>query len=340
MTEQINFREHSKYFFLAMMIILVGLGIWLVWPFVTALLGSLVLAYIFYPVYERLLLIIKNKNITAFIISALIIILLIFPFIFVANAILTESTQFFHKIGDINTIVDTIEKEHISKYITNVDVSAYVKDMLSKLTIKVMQGTEKFILGLPEKLLSFFVMLFTMFFLFRDGRKWTDIVKQELPLKERYKKHLSKRFNDTIYATLYGIIVTAFIQGAVGALGFYLFKVGSPILWGIVMVVLAMLPFLGAAFIWLPASVIKIASGDPANGVGLLLYGIFIISTIDNLIRPSIIGARGRIHPVLVLLGVLGGLQLFGLIGLIIGPLALALLVVFVELYLSEKYET
>jgi predicted PurR-regulated permease PerM len=340
MVEQINFREHSKYFFLAMFMGLIGLAIWLIWPFITALLGSLILAYIFYPVYERLLLIIKNRNIASFIISLLIIILLLFPFIFVANATLNESTQFFHKISDINTVIDTIEKEHISKYIANVDVSAYVKDLLSKLTISVMQGTEKFILSLPEKLLSFFIMLFTMFFLFKDGKKWKDTIQKELPIKDKYKKHLSKRFNETVYATLYGIIITAFVQGAVGALGLYLFGVSSPLLWGMVMIILAMLPFLGATFVWLPAGVIKIAAGEAANGIGLLLYGVFIISVIDNLIRPGIIGVRGKIHPVLVLLGVLGGLQIFGLIGLILGPLTLALLVVFFELYLSEKYET
>ncbi len=323
-----------------MFFLIIGLAIWMIWPFVTALLGSLILAYIFYPVYERLLLLIKNRNAAAFIISALIVILLIFPFIFVANAMLTESTQFFHKISNIDAVIDTVEEQYFAKYIENVDLSAYVKDLLSKLTISVMQRTEKFIISLPEKLLSFFVLLFTMFFLFKEGKKWKDVIKQELPLKEKYKKHLSKRFNETIYATLYGVIATAFVQGSVGALGFYLFGVSSPILWGIVMIILAMLPFLGAAFIWLPAAIIKIAAGDSTNGVGLLLYGIFIISMIDNLIRPGIISARGKVHPVLVLLGVLGGLQLFGLIGLIIGPLALSLLVVFVELYLSEKYES
>lgn len=340
MAEQINFREHSKYFFLLTLIVLIALGIWLIWPFVTAILGSLILSYIFYPVYERLLLIIKNRNITAFVMSLVIVILLLFPFIFVANALLGESTQFFHKISSINEAISTIEEKYITPYITNVDLSAYVKDLLNKLTISIMQRTERFIIALPEKLLSFFVMLFTMFFLFKDGKRWVSRVEQELPLKEKYKHHLSKRFSETVYATLFGIMITAFVQGSIGAFGFYLFKVNSPILWGIVMVILAMLPFLGAAFIWLPASIIKIAAGDTANGIGLLLYGLLIISTVDNLIRPSIIGARGKIHPVLVLLGVLGGLQLLGLIGLIIGPLTLALIVVLVELYLSEKYET
>lgn len=340
MVEQINFREHSKYFFLAMFVFILGVSIWIVWPFITALLGSLILTYIFYPIYERLLLVIKNKNITALIISVVIIILFIFPFIFVANALLTESTQFFYKIGNINEFFETIEKNYITKYIMNVDISAYIKDLLSKSLISVMQGTEKFVLSLPEKILSFFIMLFTMFFLFRDGKKIVDKIKKELPLKERYRNHLSLRFNETIYATLYGIVVTAFVQGVVGTIGFYIFGVSSPILWGIVMTILAMLPFLGTVFVWLPAAIIKIAAGDTVNGVGLIIYGVLLISTIDNLIRPSIIGARGKIHPVLVLLGVFGGLKLFGLIGLIIGPLTLALLTIFLELYLSEKYET
>ena len=105
------------------------------------------------------------------------------------------------------------------------------------------------------------------------------------------------------------------------------------------MIILAMLPFIGAAFIWFPASLFKLASGETTNGIGLLLYGLFIVSTIDNIIRPKIIGSRSKVHPSLILIGALGGIKLFGLIGIVVGPLILAILTVFFDLYLSEDYE-
>lgn len=105
------------------------------------------------------------------------------------------------------------------------------------------------------------------------------------------------------------------------------------------MTIAAMLPFVGTAIIWFPAALINLASGDTFNGLGLLIYGLLIISTIDNLIRPKIIGDRSKVNPGLILIGVLGGIGLFGLIGVIIGPLIMAILTVFFEIYISDEFE-
>ena len=170
-----------------------------------------------------------------------------------------------------------------------------------------------------------------------DGKRIIDKLKGHIPLRAKQKEELANRFSNVIYASIYGMIVTAFVQGAVGALGFWIFDVSSPILWGLVTVIVAILPFVGAALVWLTAAIFKLAAGDTFNGLGLLFYGMFIISTIDNLIRPGIIGSRAKIHPSVVLLGVLGGVELFGFLGIIIGPLILSILTIFLDLYLVEK---
>ena len=173
-----------------------------------------------------------------------------------------------------------------------------------------------------------------------------DAIKMHLDIQNSMVKTLKeskvemKSFNDVIYATIYGVIITAIIQGIIGTIGLLIFGVQNPILWGMVMIILAMLPFVGAGLVWFPAAIIKIAGGDLFNGFGLLFYGLFIVSTIDNMIRPKLIGARANIHPVVILLGVLGGLAVFGLMGLIIGPLCLSILMVFIDFYVSEKNET
>jgi len=330
----------SKYFFLASLIVISAVAALLIWPFVTSILGGIVLAYIFYPVYKRVLNILKNKTLCAFLVSGLIILVFTIPLLLTANAILKETTTVFYQIRDVNSAIDEIESKYLVKIFENVDVSASVKNMLNKILVNIMQRTENFIISIPDKLIGAFIIVFVIFFLLMEGERWSNAVLGEIPIKEKYKTHTLKRLKEIIQATVYGLIITALIQGGIGALGLRIFGVSSPLLWGIVMFVLAMLPFVGPTLVWLPAAIIKLMGGETFNGLGLLLYGIFLISMVDNILRPKLIGSKSGIHPILVLLGVLGGLQVFGLMGVILGPLALALLVVAFEIYLSEKYET
>ncbi len=339
MNDGLELKKHSKYFFIGSFAAILIISLILIWPFLNALIGAIVLTYIFYPVYYFILRYIKSEGVSSFITSLLIILLMISPFIFLGTAILNETTSFFYTVRDIN--IDQLGLDFINDYFGNdIDVGAFVKDGLSKLSISLVQGASDFILNLPQKILVLFVMFILIFYLLIDGKKLTDRVKEALPLKRKFKEDIAKKFNDTVYATLYGVVLTAIIQGVIGMIGLWIFGVSNIFLWGFIMVILAMIPFVGAAFIWFPAAVIKLAAGDITNGVGLLLYGVLIVSTIDNIIRPKIIGSRAKIHPGLVLLGVLGGLKLFGLMGLIVGPLVLSIMTVFFDIYMSEEYDS
>ena len=193
-------------------------------------------------------------------------------------------------------------------------------------------------------MLDMFIVLFVMFFLFRDGKIFIDKIERIMPLKSKYRKHVFKKLNDMAYAVIYGSIIIAIIQGALGGIGFLMFGLPSPILWGIVMMFASLIPYVGSSLIWLPASLILIFSGYVnsdstlmVKGILFILYGVFIIGTIDNILKPKIIGDKGGLHPVLVLLGVVGGLNLLGFIGVIIGPIVLAMLVTFIGIYEEEK---
>ena len=341
MENALDLKRHSKYFFLGSFVLITIISAIIAWPFVSAVFGGVVLGYFFFPVYSFILKRLKNESLSAFIASILVLVILVVPFLFIGNAIFNESAKFFFTVRDIN-FEDL--GEVINKYLgdflgENIDISAFLKDALNKVSVGILQGIDKFVLDIPQKILSGFVMLFLLFYLFKDGKKLLFSIKEGLPLKRKYKEDIAKKFNDTIYATMYGIVLTAIIQGIIASIGFWIFDVSSPILWGVVMIILAMLPFIGAAFIWFPAALFKLASGETTNGIGLLLYGLFIVSTIDNIIRPKIIGSRSKVHPALILIGALGGIKLFGLIGVIVGPLILAILTVFFDLYLSEEYE-
>ena len=193
-------------------------------------------------------------------------------------------------------------------------------------------------------MLDMFIVLFVMFFLFRDGKIFIDKIERIMPLKDEYRKHVFKKLNDMAYAVIYGSIIIAIIQGTLGGLGFLAFGLPSPILWGIVMMFASLIPYVGSSIIWFPASLILIFNGylnSETNliikGIFFILYGIFVVGTIDNILKPKLIGDKAGIHPVLVMLGVVGGLSFFGFIGVIIGPIILAMLVTFIEIYEEEQ---
>lgn len=338
--EKIEIKGHSKYFLIASFILLIIISLVIVWPFFTTILGSFVIAYIFYPVYNKLLTFIKNKNLAAFLMSFLILILLTIPVLILANSLIKESAGLFYLVRDISTGVQDLTNTFLFKYLSeNVDLANYIKTALNKFSIEILQKTDNFIIAVPSKIISFFVMFFIIFYLFKDGKHAVETVKRELPLKEKYKQDLIKKFSDTVYATVFGILGAAFLQATFAIIGFFVFNVSSPLFLAFLIFLAALLPFVGSALIWLPVAIIKIIAGENFNGIGLIIYGILVISSIDNIMKPMILGRKSKMHPVLALLGILGGLQVFGLIGIIIGPLSLAILMVFFDFYLIEKKE-
>ncbi len=327
-------QKHSHYFFTACFVFLILVSLYLIRSFIIPLLSAFILAYIFYPLYVKIKGLVRFENLAATITLLLILFIILVPLIFASNALISESVLFFRDVKNID--LTQFEKKVSAFTHSDLQFDESLKDLLNKFSLSVARGTSDFLISLPRRILSFFVTFFTIFYLFKQGRTFVEKIKEHVPLKESHKKDLILKFDSVIYASLYGLVLTAIIQGATGAIGLWIFGVESPVLWGIVMIILAMFPFVGPMFVWLPAALFKIFVGDYFNGFGLLLFGLFIVSTIDNIVRPKIVGAKGKIHPVTVVLGVFGGIELFGLLGIIIGPLVLSLSLVFLDLYLVE----
>ncbi len=134
-------------------------------------------------------------------------------------------------------------------------------------------------------------------------------------------------------AVLYGQVLTAVIQGALGGLGLLVLGVPNALFWGAMMMITAFVPVLGTPLIWVPAGVGLIMDGAITRGALLLAYGVIVVMNIDNFLRPRLVSERAKVHPVLILIGVLGGLRVFGFIGMLVGPLILALLVALIKFY-------
>lgn len=178
-----------------------------------------------------------------------------------------------------------------------------------------------------------FLMAVSMYYFFLDGNRLWRELSRLVPMEPRYLDAFAKEFKDVAYAIVYGNTLTAVVQGAVGLVGLYIAGVPHPLVWGVAMMVVALVPVGGTALVWLPLSAMLLATGQTGPGLFLLLWGGLVVSTIDNLIRPRLCGTRMTLHPLLVFLSMFGGIAVFGLIGLLTGPLIASIFMAMVRIY-------
>lgn len=339
----------SKNFFLGAFLVLIALTAVLIKPLLVALITGAVLAYVFHPIYKKLEVKLKSKTVAASIIIILLIFLLAIPTYFIANAMTKEGYTLFLNVkktlqpGAIS-ITDCAKNpklfcEFSNKIVNSLQdpqVKFYLEDASSKFSNYVISETSKFIINLPTMIMGIFVMLFTIYYLLKDGVNFIHKVKYSIPLKRHHVDHIIKEFDNFTYATIYGNFFTAIAQGLVGGLVFYILKIQTPILAGLAMGLFSVIPYLGPFIIWLPVSIGLLLSGEVGKAIILFLAGTFIISIIDNIVKPEIIGKKTKLHPAAVLVGIIGGIASFGPIGILAGPLIISLLLSFIEVYYKE----
>ncbi len=201
-------------------------------------------------------------------------------------------------------------------------LSSYLINSLSSVTVM----TAQFIFLL-------FIFLYTMFFFLVDGERILNKVLYYLPLKPADQERMLDRFTSVTRATIKGVAVIGILQGALTGGAFAALGIPSAIFWGTVAGVASLIPGIGTALVWLPAGIILLMGGSYAKGVGLLLYGALVVGNIDTFLRPRLVGKDTRMHELLILFGTLGGIMMFGPVGIIIGPILAALLVTVWEIY-------
>ncbi|MBI2507687.1 AI-2E family transporter [Candidatus Woesearchaeota archaeon] len=287
-------------------------------PFISAILFSFVLAFVFSPLYAKLNSKINSKSISSAFTLLIILFLAIIPSLIIANSLAHESVAVYQKVKEKNLL------QIATKYLES-DFQKYISGIANNTLLFIAKSASNFILSIPQRALNLFIIVFLTYYLLKESSSLVSFVKKHLPLDERKKTLILEKFKSITGALIYGIILTAIIQGVLGGIGFAIFNIPSPILWGFVMAFASLIPFAGTALIWLPAGIIQIIQQDYFSGVGIIIFGALVVGTVDNLIKPKLIGRKANIHPTIILLGILGGLNLLGFIGLIIGPLILAI---------------
>ncbi|MFL5352468.1 AI-2E family transporter [Archangium sp.] len=184
-----------------------------------------------------------------------------------------------------------------------------------------------------ELVIDLFLMTVAMYYFFLDGRRLWAEATQLVPLDKRYIQAFAQEFTDVAHAIIYGNTITALVQGALGMVGLLVVKVPHAGVWGAAMALVAMVPVGGTALVWGPIGVVLLLMGKVNEGVFLLAWGAFVVGTIDNVIRPKLCGSRMTLHPLLVFLSMFGGLAVFGMMGLLVGPLIASIFMAMVRIY-------
>jgi len=308
-----------NYLFIGLFLIVVILAFFVIKELIFAILYSLVLAFFFYPLYNKINSLIKIRPISAIIVMILIAFIVTTPLVFVSDKLIKESLSFY-------------------SIVTKIDLGStpFLKEGLQNIMISLTKAGNDFLFSIPARLLNIFVSLFLLFYFFIDGKILLDKFKKLLPLDEKKKNLYFNEFKNVAYSVVYGSVLTGIVVGILFGIGFYIFNISSPILLAFIVMILVILPIVGSALVWVPAAIIKIYNGDSTNGIGLLIYGV-ILSLLTSLLSYKLMSKKANLHPVLTVVGVIGGLKFFGFIGIIFGPFILVLLITMLKYIMMEK---
>jgi predicted PurR-regulated permease PerM len=193
--------------------------------------------------------------------------------------------------------------------------------------------------NLTGLLINFGMMIFSLFFFFRDGDSMLERVKSLIPMTDEQKNEIFCKFNDTLKAVIIGVMVTAAIQGILQGLFFWAIGISYSVLGGVLTFIFALIPIAGAVIVWLPVGLYLIFTGSLYSGIGVLLFGGLVVSSVDNFLKPIIIGGKVKLSTLFLVLTIFGSLSVFGFTGIILGPILLAIFMSFLEIYRCEYLE-
>jgi predicted PurR-regulated permease PerM len=314
----------------------IALCVLMVRPFVPGLVWAAGLAVAAMPAHRRLLKLIRHPNVAAAISVAGVALVLLTPAVLVGWQVGVQAAR---GLDAIETHLEsgrwhqTLRRFPILRSAIQVIAPAQAPEQSSKEIVPEMKRQAGVgLLAVAWGGLQLALALFTLFFLFRDREEILGSIRTLLPMTDAESAYFFERVRGMTHATIYGTLVVALIQGGLGGVMFLLLGLPSPVLWGFAMAVMAMLPGLGTLAIWLPAAIMLAAQGHWTKALILAGWGALVVSTIDNLLYPMLVGREGRMHTLPVFLTIIGGLMVFGAAGIVLGPVTLAATVALIDI--------
>jgi predicted PurR-regulated permease PerM len=332
--------QTSRYFFMGLLLFVFVLSIMTFLPFLTPLVFAISLAVIFGPVYRfflRTLFPKKEKStIAAFITLFLVVLIVIVPGFFIVSKMYAEIQDMYYFLteeGGRSSVISSLNSlaSAFSKMVFNVYPSITFESL--NVTLYLQQGLEwafghvdTLFTGLGKVVMGIFVVFFALFYFLRDGREFKRHIISLSPLMDKDDELIFKKLEQAVYSIVGGSLVVSVIQGILTGIGFAIFHVPDPTVWGSIAAVAALIPGVGTSLVLVPGILYLFFTGSTGYAIGLLIWGLLAVGLIDNLLGPILVNRGIRIHPFVILLSVLGGLAFFGFVGFILGPLILAFL--------------
>ncbi|WP_067618146.1 AI-2E family transporter [Dissulfuribacter thermophilus] len=327
-------------------------------PFFEPICWAIILALFFYPIHKRLVRFFRgSRALSALVMCVLNTAFIIIPVFILLGSLTSEVLRVYtgiqHSIqsGHFTIIPDKEHYPRLNNYVSKALKALEThEESLHQTIVELSKRTGEYFIrqgtavakNVANIIFKAALMLVTLYYLFRDGEEFLKVFKSLLPLKPQNVDHLTSVTADVLYATLYGNLLTSAIQGGLGVFILWVLGFSAPILWGIVMGVATFIPMIGTALVWLPATLYLFLTGAYLKGAILLSFSILVISQIDYFLRPYFISGKTELHSLFLFFSILGGLNLFGFLGLILGPIIIALCMSVMEFYRQEllgKYE-
>ncbi len=339
----------NRFYFIVMMAIVTGLGYLtfkIIRPFLAPLTWSIVLSIVFYPLYSYISKYMKWKGLASLIVLIIIVAVLIGPFSYFSYLLVNEVQTITGHIstGKLQSLHDVLRypavKYLVVKTMEVFDISMSEADIEQNLVnnasgiLKEVVG--KIPIGLGSVfgfLINFLLMTFAIFFMLRDGAAFLGKSRDYMPFSEKQKDRLVKQVRDIVISTVFGGVVVAIVQGTIGGIAYASLGIRSPVLWGLCTAIGSFIPMLGTLTVWGPIALYLFIQVSAVKGIMLTLIGIFGMSLLDSVLRPVLIGNRTSMHTVIIFFSVLGGIEFFGVVGLVVGPLVVALFLSVLEIF-------
>lgn len=326
---------------------------WILWPFVGAIFWGVVMAILFAPLHRWLLKKFRGKpNLAALLTLAVILLIVILPLVLITASLVKEGAAVVQRIqsGDLDfpgyfaqvygalpdavtSVLDRAGLGNLPELQAKLTASLrQISQFAAAQALNIGQNTLDLVVG-------FFVMLYLMFFLLRDGAPLSRRIKDAVPLNRDHKRELFGKFATVVRATVKGNVLVAIAQGALGGLALLVLGIHAPMLWAVLMAFLSLLPAVGAGLIWGPVAIYFLVTGAIWKGVGLIAYGVLVIGLVDNVLRPVLVGKDTKMPDYVVLISTLGGMAIFGLNGFVIGPVIAAMFIAVWAIFVVERDE-
>jgi predicted PurR-regulated permease PerM len=335
----IRFKDYGKLLFLIAFIAFIYASYKIASPFLGDILAGIVLTIVAYPLYNKLKNKIKKQTLSAFLVTLFIVLLIIIPTFFFANTLLHEAITIHNSIGEIDFHTPSERLKELTGL--NIEFDRYLQETIKEASGIFIQSSTNIIRFLATGFIHVFMTFFIMFFLLRDGKKLLKAIKGSIPLAAHQKARLFKGTQDLINGIFLGFLALGIAEFIAALIGFYIVGIPNPLLWSLIIAIFAYIPLLGPAIVWVPAAIYLFINGNVGEAIFIVVYFAAVLSFyMDNILRAQLIGKTAKIHPIVSLIGIFGGILLFGIIGLIIGPLILSLFVLVYKLYMEENDNT